>query len=104
MTTQLGIPFRELMLEDLYEASRSPELVRVPELTFVMIDGQGDPNTSAEYRDAIQALFALSYTLKFSLKKELGLDYRVGPLEGLWWADDMAEFGTGRKADWHWTR
>jgi hypothetical protein len=102
MTAQLRIPFRELTPEKLYEASRLPELVTVPELTFVMIDGHGDPNTSAEYRDAIQALYGLSYTLKFSLKKELGLNYRVGPLEGLWWADDMAEFAIGRKADWRW--
>jgi hypothetical protein len=103
MTTQLRIPFRELTPEKLYEASRLPELVRVPELTFVMIDGHGDPNTSAEYREAIQALYGLSYTLKFGLKKELGLNYRVGPLEGRWWADDMDEFAIGRKADWHWT-
>jgi hypothetical protein len=75
----------------------------VPELTFVMIDGHGDPNTSAEYREAIQAVYGLSYTLKFSLKRELGLTYRVGPLEGLWWADDMAEFSIGRKAAWDWT-
>jgi hypothetical protein len=103
MTTQLRIPFRELTPEKLYEASRLPELVRVPELTFVMIDGHGDPNTSAEYREAIEALYGLSYTLKFGLKKELGLNYRVGPLEGQWWADDMAEFAIGRKDGWHWT-
>jgi hypothetical protein len=103
MTTQVPIPFRELTLERLYEAGRVPELVRVPELTFVMIDGHGDPNTSAQYGDAIQALYGLSYTLKCGLKRELGLTYRVGPLEGLWWADDMAEFSIGCKADWHWT-
>jgi hypothetical protein len=103
MTTQLRIPFRELAPENLYEASRSPELVRVPTIAYVMIDGAGDPNASAEYREAIQALYGLSYTLKFSLKKELGTTYRVGPLEGLWWADDMTEFSIGHKADWHWT-
>jgi hypothetical protein len=103
MTTQVAVPIRNLTVERLYEASRSPELVRVPERTFLVIDGHGDPNTSAQYREAIQALYGLSYTLKFSLKKELGLNYRVGPLEGLFWADDMAEFSTGRKDDWHWT-
>jgi hypothetical protein len=103
MTTQLPNPARLLTPERLYQASRAPEIVRVPELTFVMVDGHGDPNTSVEYREAIQALYGLSYTLKFSLKKELALTYRVGPLEGLWWADDMAEFSIGRKADWHWT-
>jgi hypothetical protein len=68
-----------------------------------MVDGHGDPNTAADYRDVIQALYSLSYTLKFSLRKELGLDYRVGPLEGLWWSADMAAFTHGRKADWDWT-
>ena len=103
MTTALAIPVRGLRIERLYEASRAPELVRVPRLTFIQIDGHGDPNTSAEYRGAIEALFSLSYTLRFGIKKEIGLTYRVGPLEGLWWADDMAEFEIGRKANWQWT-
>jgi hypothetical protein len=103
MTTALA-PIRELEPNDLYRASaRGPELVQVRELTFVMIDGQGDPNTSTAYKDAIEALYGLSYTLKFAVKKELGLDYRVGPLEGLWWADDMADFTTERKANYRWT-
>jgi hypothetical protein len=45
----------------------------------------------------------VSYTLKFTLMKAAVLDYRVGPLEGLWWAEDMADFGTARKSDWIWT-
>ena len=95
---------RELGQEDRFTASsRAPELVRVPEITFVMVDGNGDPNTSTAYRDAIQTLYSLSYTLKFALKKELGLAYRVAPLEGLWWADDMDEFGGESKAGWGWT-
>jgi hypothetical protein len=90
--------------EHLYKASpREPEIIRVPDIGFVMIDGHGDPNTSAEYADAIQALYSLSYTLKFALKKELGLLYRVAPLEGLWWADNIAEFSQERKGDWSWT-
>jgi hypothetical protein len=103
MTTLVAAPIRELSVERLYEASRAPEFVRVPELAFLMIDGHGDPNSSTEYREAIQALYALSYTLKFSLKKDLGLAFRTGPLEGMWWADDMTSFEIGRKADWSWT-
>ncbi len=100
MTTATITRDREL----LYKASaRQPEIVRIPEMTFVMIDGRGDPNTSREYADAIQALYSLSYALKFALKKELGFEYRVAPLEGLWWADDMAEFRQERKSDWSWT-
>jgi hypothetical protein len=100
MTTATLGPERE----HLYRASpREPEIIRVPEIGFVMIDGHGDPNTSAEYADAIQALYSLSYTLKFALRKELGLLYRVAPLEGLWWADNIAEFSQERKGDWSWT-
>jgi hypothetical protein len=90
--------------ERLYKAPRkAPEFVRVPEIAYIMIDGHGDPNTSSEYRDAIQALYALSYGLKFALKKEEGTEYRVGPLESLWWSDDPAAFSAGRKGEWQWT-
>jgi hypothetical protein len=88
--------------EGLYKASaREAEFVQVPEMSLLMIDGRGDPNTAQEYKDAIGALYGLSYALKFALKKEIGLDRRVGQLEGLFWAKNMAEFGD-RKADWLW--
>lgn len=90
--------------EQLYKAPRNePELVQVPEIAYIMIDGHGDPNTSQEYQDVVEALYALSYGLKFALKKEQGLEHRVGPLEGLWWADDMTTFSVERKGDWNWT-
>ncbi len=57
------------------------------------IDGRGNPNTSQEYKDAIEALYALAYGLKFMVKKEeVGVDYVVMPLEGLWWTEDMTQF------------
>jgi hypothetical protein len=102
--TAIMVPVRDLDRADLYRASSgAPELVRVPDLAFIMVDGQGDPNTSPAYRDALQALYSLAYTLKFELKKELGVSPRVGAPEGLWWADDMAEFSSERKAGWSWT-
>ena len=103
MTTSVAVPIRELTAEQVLEASRSPEIVRVPERQFLMVDGRGDPNTSADFREAIQALYSLSYTLKFSVKKGLGINNRVGPLEALWWTDAMAGFLTVPKADWQWT-
>ncbi|MCZ8548417.1 GyrI-like domain-containing protein [Mesorhizobium qingshengii] len=78
-------------------------LVDVPKLQFAMIDGKGDPNTSEEYRHAIEWLYSVSYPLKFMSKKELGKDYGVAPLEGLWWAEDMSSFLTGDKHLWSWT-
>jgi hypothetical protein len=80
-----------------------PVLVDVPELSFLMVDGQGDPNLSQDYRDAVQALFAVSYAVKFAVKRAAGIDYRVMPLEGLWWVDDMSTFTVDDKASWKWT-
>jgi hypothetical protein len=79
------------------------ELVEVPPRRFLMADGEGDPNTSAEYAEALEALYALSYGLKFYSKKSLQRDYTVPPLEGLWWADDMAAFVAREKSAWKWT-
>lgn len=90
--------------ERLYKPStKQVELVEVPKVNFLMVDGEGDPNTAQEYKDALEALYPLAYKLKFALKKAHGLEYKVGPLEGLWWADNMAEFSVERKGDWKWT-
>jgi hypothetical protein len=78
-------------------------IIDVPPMPFLMIDGAGDPNTATEYREALQALYSLSYTLKFLLKEEQRLDYIVMPLEGLWWTPDMQEFDAQHKENWLWT-
>lgn len=78
--------------------------VVVPQLQFLMVDGEGDPNTASAYAEAVEALYTLSYTLKFMVKKgAAAIDYGVMPLEGLWWADDMSAFTVERKGDWKWT-
>ena len=90
--------------KDLYSPGRDPAIVEVPEFTFLMVDGHGDPNVAPGYQQAVEALFAVSYTLKFALKRgPQQLDYRVMPLEGLWWAPDMSTFTTGDKSAWDWT-
>ena len=91
-------------LKHLYNPSaKKVEIIDVPVMKFLMIDGSGDPNTAQEYRDAVEALFAVSYALKFMVKKGKGVDYGVLPLEGLWWTDDMAQFSTENKDAWKWT-
>lgn len=87
----------------LYQPGRTFEVVDVPEMNFLMIDGHGDPNTSSDYSQAVSALYSLAYTIKFMVKKELGVDYGVMPLEGLWWAEDMNVFLQGDKDAWEWT-
>jgi hypothetical protein len=79
------------------------ELIEVPAMNFVMVDGKGDPNTSADYSDAVAALYGVSYTIKFMSKQRLGKDYIVAPLEGLWWSDDPAAFANAQKSEYQWT-
>lgn len=89
---------------ELYAPPRRPVLVDVPELAFLMVDGHGDPNTSPAYTQAIEALFTVSYTLKFAIKRAAdGFDYGVMPLEGLWWVPDMSAFTVEDKSAWQWT-
>ncbi len=90
---------------DSYQAKHGQfRILDVPAMQYLMIDGHGDPNTSPSYADALAALYPIAYKLKFASKRELDRDYVVPPLEGLWWAEDMASFTTGRnKAEWDWT-
>jgi hypothetical protein len=78
--------------------------VDVPESNFLMVDGEGDPNTSQGYRDAVETLYSVAYTAKFQAKLGPGkTDFRVMPLEGLWWSDDLRVFVEGDRAKWKWT-
>lgn len=79
------------------------EVVDVPAFNYLMIDGHGDPNTSQEYADAISALYSLAYTIKFALKKDQGVDFKVMPPQGLWWSGNMDDFISGNKSNWDWT-
>lgn len=84
--------------------SKKVTVVDVPAFDFLMVDGRGDPNTAQEYREAVEALYGVAYTLKFMLKRgDAGLDYVVMPLQGLWWVENMADFSTARKDEWQWT-
>lgn len=91
-------------LRPLYSPPRGEVVaVDVPPLSYLMVDGVGNPNTAAAYRQAVEALFSVAYGLKFLIKKgALAVDYGVMPLEGLWWVDDMAQFSVERKDDWQW--
>lgn len=103
MTPAKKIDFKKTL--DAYSARRNIfRTLVVPPLTYLMIDGRGDPNTAPEYAAAIAALYPVAYALKFASKKNFERDYVVMPLEALWWADDMASFTTERdKAQWNWT-
>jgi hypothetical protein len=91
-------------LGDLYRARAEPALVEVPPMRFLMIDGHGDPNGSATFQEAVQALYAASYGLKFRVRAmEHGIEYAVMPLEGLWWIPNARVWDFDDKSDWDWT-
>ncbi|CAM3330632.1 GyrI-like domain-containing protein [Stackebrandtia soli] len=79
-------------------------IVDIPEQRFIAVDGTGDPNTSQDYTHAVEALYAVAYTLKFASKRaDGGRDFVVGPLEGLWWSDRPDVFVSRDKSAWNWT-
>ncbi len=98
------VDFRKEYKELYSPPSREVVLVDVPRLRFLMIDGSGDPNGSREFQEAVEALYGLSFTAKFMLKKKgTGEDYAVSPLEGLWWMEDGSVFSMEKREGWRWT-
>lgn len=88
-------------------STKEPSIVDVPSFNLLMLDGHGNPNTSPEYVEVLEALYSLAYTMKFAMKKSTGIDFKVMPLEGLWWVQgaqsDQAEFVKQDKDSWYWT-
>lgn len=92
----------------LYRASsRAPELVEVPELLFLTIDGRiepgASPGTSKSFQAAVQALYGAAFTLKFAFKKRKtgAIDWPVMPLEAIWWIE-QGSFDIARPGNWCW--
>lgn len=84
--------------KDLYQPKTKPSIIEIPEMIFIAIDGKGDPNTSDEYKEALEILYGLSFTIKMSkmsgTQPEGYFEYVVPPLEGLWYVDDAKFDGT----------
>ena len=93
--------------KDLYQTSANPSIIDVPDMTFIMADGTGNPNTSETYKTAVEILYGLSYAIKMSSKSgnaPVGFfEYVVLPLEGLWWLADKTETNFSQKDKYHWT-
>ena len=92
-------------LKALYNpTAKEVTLIDVPKMNFLMIDGQGAPE-SEQFMQAMQAMYPIAYTIKFDKKKAGGPDFTVMALEALWWAEDMAVFmpETADRNKWQWT-
>jgi hypothetical protein len=84
-------------------SAKQPQFVEVPELQFLAIDGQGDPNGPV-FESAVGAMYSVAYTVKFARKKKgLEPDYSIGPLEGLWWTEGAPGFDVEHRDEWFWT-
>lgn len=102
-------------IDSLYTLGRGKvEFVDVPEFGFVAIDGGGAPGDDA-FSNALQALYSVSYTAHFAVKKARGEAPRVMALEALWWVEGadaqatMERFALGESSmeesdrdQWHW--
>ena len=90
---------------DAYRAEKGRfRILEIPDLQYLMIDGHGDPNVSPAFAESIETLYPVAYTLKFASKQDLGRNYVVPPLEGLWWAQQMDAFTVARDlSQWDWT-
>jgi hypothetical protein len=89
-------------------SAKKPEIIQIPRFQFTMLDGAiepgMEPGNSLAFQEAVEALYGISYTLKFMLKQrtENPIDYPVMALEGLWWVEDD-DFDIRRKDNWKWT-
>lgn len=88
---------------ELYRGKRDFEVVDVPAMQFLMADGRGNPNESTDYAKVVEALYTTSYAVRAVAKETLGRVHTVGPLEGLWTADDLEVFKTRKADEWEWT-
>lgn len=77
------------------------DMLDVPAWSFIMMDGQGNPN-GPSYARALAALYPVAYAIKFA-SKAVGNDYVVPPLEALWWAENPDAFTQNRRDEWQWT-
>lgn len=90
--------------KDLYQpGSKEFTEVDVPPMTYLAIDGHGDPNTSRDYSVAVAALHSGAYAIRYALKARTREDFVVGPLEGLWSSPDPTVFTDDKKDEWDWT-
>ena len=100
----LKIDFKKEFGELYFPMPATVVALEVPQMAFAMVDRRGDPNTSTSYREALEALFGVSYTLKFGLKRQRVAEFKVGPLETLWSTDDADHFvPSSTKTSWRWT-
>ena len=103
MTKAEKVDFKKTAKQLFSAPSKEFVEVDIPPLSCLMVDGQGSPGDSQAYHDALGCLYPAAYALKFFSKQQLGRDYVVPPLQGLWWSEKRDAFAAGRRDEWQWT-
>ncbi|MFI5270817.1 MAG: GyrI-like domain-containing protein [Candidatus Saccharimonadales bacterium] len=101
------IDFRK---DPIYKAPKDPEIITVPNMLFVAVDGEGAPdssdNASTDFQIAMQVIFGVVYTIKFWDKKYTPpkgyKKFTNAPIEALWWTKDGTEFDLSTPDNWAW--
>lgn len=93
--------------KEFYMAKNKPQIVDVPRVSYIAVQGKGDPNEeNGEYQKAISVLYAVAYTLKMSYKTDYRIEgffeYVVPPLEGFWWQDNIDGVNYSDKSSFNW--
>lgn len=93
--------------KDLYAPKAAPAILTVPHMTYIAVDGQGDPNIEGgEYQQALAVLYAVAYTLKMSYKTDHKIsgfyEYVVPPLEGFWQQPGTGSIDYADKSTFQW--
>jgi hypothetical protein len=93
---------------EFYLPKEKPEIVMVPKMNYIAVNGRGDPNREGgAYQQAIGVLYAVAYTLKMSYKSDYHIEgffeYVVPPLEGFWRQEGGGSIDYGNKDGFLWT-
>ena len=90
-----------------YSAKKIPEIVTVPKMNYIAVEGAGNPNEEGgKYQQAINILYAISYALKMSYKTDYKIEnffeYIVPPLESFWWQENFETVDLNHKEKFNW--
>ena len=93
--------------KEYYMPPKKPTIVTVPTMNYIAVRGGGDPNAEGgEYKQAIELLYGIAYTIKMSKKGDHQIegyfDYVVPPLEGFWWQDGVQGVDYTHKEHFKW--
>jgi hypothetical protein len=71
-------------IKPLYRPSgKTPVIVDVPPMNFLMMDGRGKPD-GKEFQQPASILYPLAYTLKWMVRLGSDIDFHVMPMEVVW--------------------